>query len=113
MLYVASTVNLQMLEYLDMDGELLSVQPIMGGAAASQLLKENEWVSAVGHVGTAQIYSTELGVTIPVNRMTVKLQPGDAVLVGQLIGGRLRSGATRLPERIHIRWVLVKRATIV
>jgi hypothetical protein len=64
--------------------------------------------SAVGHESTAAIFATLLGRDVPVARVTLRLQPGDAMLVGQYIGPRLPEGATTLPEGAAIRWVVVR-----
>jgi hypothetical protein len=34
-------------------------------------------ISVVGHAGASAIYSQLLGVDVPVNRVSIKLQPGD------------------------------------
>jgi len=48
------------------------------------------FVSAIGHEATAKIISTQLGVQVPVNRISIKLTSGDVLVVYQLL--------TRLPE---------------
>jgi hypothetical protein len=64
--------------------------------------------SAVGHETTAAIFAALLDREVPVARVTLRLQPGDAMLVGQYIGPRLPEGATTLPEGAAIRWVVVR-----
>lgn len=49
-------------------------------------------VSAVGHADTANVLS------VPYNRINVKLTPGDIAYLAQLQGGRLPEGCTTLPE---------------
>ena len=63
--------------------------------------------SAVGHADTAAIFSTLLGRRVDTARVSVKLTPTDAALVGQYIGPRLPEGATALPEGATIEWWLV------
>lgn len=65
------------------------------------------FTSAVGHADTAAVFSDQLGVTVPTNRITVSLNKGDVVLVGQYRGPRLPEGATTLPEGASIVWCLV------
>ena len=65
-------------------------------------------VSAVGHVDTAAVYSSELGIPVPYNRVTVSAQPGDALLIGQYHGPRLPEGATTLPEGASVEWWLAE-----
>ena len=48
------------------------------------------FTSAVGHQGTAEILSMLFEVPIPVNRITIKMQPGDSAIVFRLL--------ERLPE---------------
>jgi hypothetical protein len=63
--------------------------------------------SAVGHADTAAVFSSLLGVPVPMNRQTICLQPGETALVGQYSGPRLPEGATTLPEGATITWLLV------
>jgi hypothetical protein len=63
--------------------------------------------SAVGHADTAAVFSSLLGVPVPMERRTVTLQPGETALVGQYSGPRLPEGATTLPEEATITWLLV------
>lgn len=82
-------------------------------------LKETEarWIaenfqhsSAVGHADTAAVLSTVLGVDVPMNRTTLQMEHGVALLVGQYKGPRLPEGATALPEGASIEWWLVRQA---
>ena len=75
---------------------------------AKQAIACNEWESGVGHADTAKIFSKELGVEIPFNRVTAQLNPGAKLLVGQYKGPRLPEGATSLPEGASIQWMLVE-----
>jgi hypothetical protein len=60
--------------------------------------------SIVGHADTAAIFSTILNHPVAHNRATIKLGPGDLLLVGQYVGPRLPEGATELPEGATIEW---------
>ena len=64
--------------------------------------------SAVGHTDTAAVFSTVLGIEVSTNRVTVTLNKGETVLIGQYIGPRLPEGATNLPEGATIKWLLVE-----
>lgn len=64
--------------------------------------------SVIGHADTARIVSDILGVELPANRATVKLQPGEKMIVAQYSGPRLPEGATTLPEGAKIEFVLVE-----
>ena len=62
------------------------------------------FISIVGHADVAAVLSDLLGYKVPVNRVTVSLQPGDVLFVGQYCGPRLPEGATKLPEGAVIKW---------
>lgn len=63
--------------------------------------------SIVGHDDIARLIGGELGCHIPVNRVTVALQDGDVLFVGQYVGPRLEAGTTVLPANAEIRWFRV------
>jgi len=50
----------------------------------------DSFISAVGHPDTAKLLSELLGMNVPANRVAIKLNHGDNVIVFQLL--------TRLPE---------------
>ena len=85
----------------------VSFREITVGIARNNLA-DGEWVSGVGHADTATVFASELRRPVECNRMSVTLQPGDRVLVGQYTGPRLPEGATELPEGATIQWWLVK-----
>lgn len=64
-------------------------------------------VSAVGHADVAAIFSEQLGMPVPVNRVTVAMDSETTLLVGQYKGPRLPEGATTLPEGATIEWWIV------
>lgn len=76
---------------------------------AQEFVRDWDWESAVGHADVAEIFSQQLGVEIPVNRIKASFAPGitEEILVGQNTGPRLPEGATTLPEGAEIQWVLV------
>ena len=65
------------------------------------------FISIVGHADVASVLSTLLDTDVPVNRVSVSLQPGDILYVGQYIGPRLPEGATKLPSGAKIKWYRV------
>jgi len=67
----------------------------------------SEIVSAVGHAGTARVFSKILGRNVEQNRVNVKLGPYKLALIGQYIGRRLPEGATELPEGAKIEWWVI------
>jgi len=57
---------------------------------AKKILSSGGFISAIGHPSTAAILSQLLGVSVPANRIEVKLQPNQQLIVFQL--------NVRLPE---------------
>lgn len=82
MLYVANAFSLQMVEG-DAD---LSIRRRSEEEARALLSAPYE--SCVGHADTAAVLSAALGVDIPFNRMSIKLERTDTLLVCQLSGSR-------------------------
>lgn len=85
MRYICNAFSIQMInDTCDIHFEKLAEKPNLEG-----------FTSAVGHADTAAV----LGVTM--NRISVKLNPGDDLVVAQLVGGRLPEGSTTLPEGFY------------
>jgi len=57
---------------------------------ARQILSTQPFVSAVGHEGTAKVLSQLLGVSVPVNRIRIRMKKGDRAIVFRVL--------VRLPE---------------
>ena len=57
--------------------------------------------SAVGHPDTAVVLGVEC------NRVNVSLHYGDAIVVAQLMGGRLPEGATTLPKGFTFSYFMI------
>ena len=70
-------------------------------------LKYGTVVSCVGHADTAAILSKLIGLDLPVNRVSVKLEKGDLLIVGQYVGQRLPEGTIELPEGAAIEWWII------
>ena len=58
--------------------------------------------SIIGHQDLANIIGVEC------NRESIALNPGDCLLVCQVIGGRLPVGCRKLPEGISLEWFYVQ-----
>jgi hypothetical protein len=54
------------------------------------ILTNNEFMSIIGHESTAMVLETLLNIKVPVNRINVRLEKGDTIIVFQL--------KQRLPE---------------
>jgi hypothetical protein len=63
--------------------------------------------SFVGHQTTADIISAQLGIDVPMNRVSSQLGSGETALIAQYIGPRLPEGAKVLPTDARIEYFLV------
>lgn len=48
---------------------------------ATYILKSQEFVSAIGHTGTAQLIETLTGVPVNANRIAIRLTQGDSAII--------------------------------
>jgi hypothetical protein len=103
-LYVANAFSLSMLD----DREVLLRIKEIDITMASEMLRSRQFISAVGHESTAKLLTALLGVEVPYNRIQVRLQKGDRLLVFQLLT-RLEEGRVldedelrRLPHKFYI-----------
>ena len=101
--YLCNAFSLNMLPPGDAE-HALRVRPLT--LAAARALAADA-TSTVGHADTAVIFASVLGLPVPCARTTLRVEPGDELLVGQYDGPRLALGATTLPEGASIRWMLV------
>lgn len=118
-IYISNAFSLQMLSREHMwdrnrwGGDYTrSPRPVTLQEARKIASKENpiddrEVVSIVGHADTAAILTKQLGMDVPFNRQSVRLEAGDMLLVGQYVGPRLPEGAKELPEGADIEWWVV------
>ena len=94
MRYIASAFSLSMLSTTP---AVLKVERV-GPAVFCQ--EARSAISAVGHPATAQVLSTICGYQIQPNRIMVTLQPGDEVIVFQLME-RLPEGKVLSSEEVQ------------
>jgi len=94
-LYVANAFSLGMLTSKE---TYLMVKEVDIETAKSML--KGGFISAIGHQSTAQLLSALLGVDISFNRLPIKLQKGDKVLVFQLLT-RLEEGRILSDEELR------------
>jgi len=64
-----------------------------------QLLQREGFVSAVGHEGSAKLLTQLLGIPVPVNRVSVWMEPGDTA-VHFYLKKRLPEGAVLSAEEL-------------
>lgn len=97
--FIANAFSLQMLS-CEQSHDLHTWQ--MSKRQVGFLFAETKVISAIGHQDLAEVVSGELGFEVPANRINVRLEKGDTLIVAQLLGGRLPEGTTRLPEGFQI-----------
>jgi hypothetical protein len=101
--YISNAFSLNMIDWpADLRVEPVSVEEV------KSLLKAG-FVSCVGHEATATIFSQVLGIQIPANRISIKLQNDDCLIVGQIMC-RLPEGKILSEEEVKaipISWVRV------
>ncbi len=116
MLYICNSFSLAMLPAWRLTNvevpSTLVVQPVVDPVDALEMaeLHGHKVMSAVGHADTAAVLSSVLERNVTCHRMTVTMEPGDILLVGQLTGPRLAEGATTLPVGAVINWLMVSIA---
>ena len=99
MTYLCNAFSLQMVDLAEK--QTVHIEPID--------VKDipTDFVSAIGHADTAAVVTDILKTEVQVNRMNVKLDQGDVLIVAQVTGGRLPEGCTTLPEGFTIQFVKV------
>ena len=105
MLYLANAFSLQMLNNLRTTQQI-EVTPITKEMVI-EVLKNNRFVSCVGHIDTANVLTQELSLTVEMNRVNVSLTKDDTLIVAQLVGGRLPEGCVTLPEGFNFKFFVV------
>ena len=58
---------------------------LVSAGEAAAWLKSREWSSTVGYEETAKVMSDLFGLAIPVNRVNIRMEPGDEALVFRLV----------------------------
>ena len=96
MLYVSNAFSLGMLQFSEVTLKVteVSVQSV------KELLQSQTFTSAVGHQGTADIVTSLLNVAVPMNRVSIKLQKGDTLVVFQLLT-RVEEGRVLSKEELE------------
>ena len=98
--YLANAFSLQMLDLSSATS--VDIVPVtMEEVAASG------FESVVGHLDTANVLTTLLGVEVPMQRASVRLESHDILYVAQVTGGRLPEGATTLPSGMTFKFLKV------
>ena len=104
MLYLLNAFSLQMLNLEQK--QKVEIAPLTK-EKVSEILRGNDFTSAIGHPDTASALSEELGFDVKMNRINISLTNNDILIVAQLTGGRLPEGSTTLPEGFSFKFVKV------
>lgn len=105
MLYVANAFSISMLANNDV---VARIREITLDDVKSIISNNSNFTSCVGHQGTADVLSLLLGTNVPCNRVAIKLEQNDELIVFQL-STRLEEGRVltadeliRLPHKFYI-----------
>jgi len=96
MLHISNAFSLGMLQGSEVTLKVTEV----GTETVKTLLKSQDFQNSIGHQGTADILTSLLDVNVPMNRASIKLQKGDALIVFQLLT-RLEEGKVLSKEEIE------------
>jgi len=96
MLHISNAFSLGMLQGSEVTLKVTEVNL----ATVKSLLKAQDFQSAVGHQGTADIVTSLLDVAVPMNRISLKLGKGDTLVVFQLLT-RLEEGRVLSKEEVE------------
>lgn len=103
-MYVCNAFSLQMLG----NRNSIAVTTPLTKDEARELVRTASVVSAIGHADTAAKVSSDLGLSLQANRVSIKLLNGEKMLVAQFPGGRLPEGTTALSPGVELEYDLVR-----
>jgi hypothetical protein len=102
--FIGNAFSLQMVD----DFSVIATRPL-STEDVKNLINKFGFISCIGHQDTANVVSNLLGLDIPMNRVSIKLESDDDILiVAQVVGGRLPEGATTLPAGVEIKFIEVR-----
>ena len=109
MLYLTSSFSLQMIPEKLLPARLRV--SLWDTRRVAEKLNDGKYAAAIGHGDTEEFAAKRLreagmkltGAELH-NRRCVTLQPGDEMIVLQLVGMRLPEGCTELPEGAELKW---------
>ena len=98
-IYLANAFSISMVEPLLRKPVTLRLERI-SAETVKFFLASQSFISAIGHVATANALSKLLGISIPASRTTITMSEGDLLIVFQLSMGRLPPGKELTEEEI-------------
>lgn len=81
MIYLANAYSIHMLPRTFVGTEYTVTQERISAIEAGNILKENDFVSAYGHLNTVKFLARYLHMYIPCKRRVIKLEPGDTLII--------------------------------
>lgn len=103
MIYLSNAFSLQMLNLERVN--YIEVTPLELEEVKKLLSKG--FISIIGHRDTANVLSSTLNIIIPYNRISIKLNLEDTLIVAQLTGGRLPENCSTLPDGFKFEFIKV------
>lgn len=107
MVYLANSFSFQMCNGTNRGKINFEVVP---ASDVVLLLENNHFISAVGHEETAKFLSDLLGIYIPYNRISIRLDNHDVLIVAQYINGRITDGIKLTPDSFKFYKVTLERS---
>lgn len=104
MIYITNAFSINI---LSKEEHRISFKPVTVEEVTAILNFYDDVVGAIGHKDTASIVENIIGVPNLHNRINIKLENNDIMLVAQYSGPRLEEGATQLPKDAQIDFWLV------
>jgi len=107
-LYLANAFSLNMLDFNNENELTIKIEKI-SEEMVKEILRKQEFVSAIGHESTAKLITERLGIEVPANRIQIKAKKGDKIIVLQLLQ-RLTEGkvlSEQELQQIPIQWFMV------
>jgi hypothetical protein len=98
-IYLANAFSANMLTGLLDETDVIVKFKKVSTSDVKDILTNNDFISVVGHETTANVLSTLLGMNIQTNRMNLRLNEGDVVIIFQL-NQRLPEGSVLNEEEL-------------
>ena len=86
-IFLANAFSLQMIPQIEATVKIRKIT-----VEEAKRILQNGFINAIGHDATAAVLTKLLGIQISMNRISITLQPGDRLVVFQLMTGRLPTG---------------------
>lgn len=105
MKYLSNSFSVQMIKMNPDNEEIVKFKEVSLEEIKNAL--KGDFISAVGHMDTANILTELFEIPVNQNRISIILNKGDILYVAQLVGGRLPEGSTHLPDGFKFKFIEV------